>query len=150
MAKYITPALTLTSNSYSATTNPGPTSSPLNISVSDLIDVTEVRSFVTDVTTTGVQLIDASDIASSVAAGTDGGFLYLRNLTEGLTTTADIYIGHGTAGELQGTTTTRLMTLKPGEFSFFGYDLEADLIVDASASVAGALEAMYFVRTGTA
>jgi|TARA_R100001463_G_scaffold74092_2_gene128079 hypothetical protein len=150
MAKYITPALTLTSNSHDATTNPGPTSSPLNISVSDLIDVTEVRSFVIDVSTTNVQLIDASEIASSVAAGTDGGFLYLRNLTEGLATTADIYIGHGTDGALEGTTTTRLMTLKPGEFSFFGYDLEADLIVDASASVVGALEAMYFVRTGTA
>ena len=41
------------------------------------------------------------------------------------------------------------MTLKPGEFSFFAYDLEADLIVDASAAVTGALEAILFVRTGT-
>ena len=41
----------------------------------------------------------------------------------------------------------RLMTLKPGEFAYFGWDLEADIIVDASATVAGALEAYFFVRT---
>jgi hypothetical protein len=42
------------------------------------------------------------------------------------------------------------MTLKPGEFSFFAWDMEADIILDASAAVVGALEAVLFVRTGTA
>ena len=35
MAKYITPTLTITSNKYEASTNPGPTSSPQSISVTD-------------------------------------------------------------------------------------------------------------------
>ena len=37
MAKYITPTLTITSNAYNATTNPGPTTSPLAISVADTL-----------------------------------------------------------------------------------------------------------------
>jgi len=152
MAKKITPTLTITSNKYSASTNPGPTSSPMAISVSHLTDTTEVLAKIVDASETNAKLFDHEDYVgvSAPTLGTDGGFIFLRNLTEGLTTTADIYIGHGTDGALEGTTPTRLMTLKPGEFSFFGYDLEADLIVDASASVVGALEAMYFVRTGTA
>jgi hypothetical protein len=153
MAKYITPSLTITSNAYDATSNPGPTTSPLNVSVSDLLDVTEVRSSVIDSSTTHEVLFDADTIAATATASTDGGFIFLRNLTEGLTTTADIYIGHGSSAALHeggGSESTRLMTLKPGEFSFFAWDMEADIILDASAAVVGALEAVLFVRTGTA
>ena len=153
MARYITPTLTITSNAYGATTNPGPVTSPLAITTTDLLDVTEVVSKIVDASTTHGILFDASEFAAAITAGTEGAFVFLRNLTEGLTTTADVHIGHGASADLAdgaGGEATRLMTLKPGEFSFFAYDLEADLIVDASAAVTGALEAILFVRTGTA
>ena len=150
MAKYINPTLTITSNKYSTGTNSGPTSSPLAISVTDKLDVTEVIAKVVDVSDTNKILFDSSEIATSVA-GTDGAFIYIKNLTEGMTATADVYIGHGTDGALEGATATRLMTLKPGEFSFFSYDFEADLIIDGSNATAidGAVEAILFMRTGT-
>jgi hypothetical protein len=44
----------------------------------------------------------------------------------------------------------RLMTLKPGEFAFFPWDMEQDIHVDASVANDDALEAIVFVRTGTA
>lgn len=157
MAKYITPTLTITSNAYNAASNPGPVSSPLNISVTDLLDVTEVQSKIVDASTTHALLFDASTISSTVTAGTDGSFVFVRNLidsTDTKATQANIYIGYGTStGGLEDggdNETKRLMTLKPGEFSFFSWDLELDLAVDADAAVTGALEAVMFVRTGTA
>ena len=127
MAKYITPTLTITSNKYSASTNPGPTSSPLAISVTDLLDISQVDSNIVTVATTDAVLFTASDYTSGTDAGTDGGFIFLRNLTEGLTTTANIFIGHNPTGdgELEDTGAAdedRLMTLKPGEFAFFPWD----------------------------
>ena len=98
-------------------------------------------------------MFTTSEFASAITAGTEGSFVFLRDLTEGLTTTADIYIGLGSGAALEdggGQEAQRIMTLKPGEFSFFSYDLEANLTVDASAIVTSALEAMIFVRTGTA
>ena len=159
MAKYINPTLTITSNKYSTGANSGPTSSPIAISVTDKLDVTEVIAKVIDVSDTHKVLFDASTIAESVA-GTDGAFIYIKNLTEGMTAadgtanTADVYIGHGATGALEGAGDAdkrRLMTLKPGEFSFFSYDFEADLIIDGSNSTAidGAVEAILFMRTGT-
>jgi len=155
MAKYITPTLTITSNAYGATTNPGPTSSPLSISVSDLLDVTQVDSNIVTVATTDAVLFTATNYTTGTDAGTDGAFVFLRNLTEGMTTTANIYIGHNPTGDGEmedsgAADEDRLMTLKPGEFAFFPWDLEANLHVDASAAVDDALEAIVFVRTGTA
>ena len=151
MAKYITPTLTITSNAYDAATNPGPTSSPQNVSVTDLLDVTEVSTKIVDSSATHSILFNHEDYVSTSAPtiGTDGGFIFLKNLTLGLATTADIYIGHGSSGALEGDTATRLMTLKPGEFAFFGWDMQTDIIVDSSAAISGALEAVLFVRTGT-
>ena len=157
MAKYITPTLTITSNKYSATTNPGPTSSPLNISVTDLLDITQVDQKIVTVATGDANLFDASDYSASVAAGTDGGFVFLRNLTDDttFTTTSNIYISCGTTGdgELEDggdAEAFRLMTLQPGEFAFFPWDMEQDIQVDASVANDDALEAILFVRTGTA
>tara|TARA_R100000700_G_C3143221_1_gene124348 strand:+ start:210 stop:683 length:474 start_codon:yes stop_codon:yes gene_type:complete len=157
MAKYITPTLTITSNKFNATSNPGPTSSPISISVTDLLDVTQVDSNIVTVSTTAKALFTVSNYTADHTAGTDGGFIFLRNLTEGLTTTADIYIGHnpasGVASGLEDSGTAdedRLMTLKPGEFAFFPWDMEGEISVDASAAVDDALEAIIFVRTGTA
>jgi hypothetical protein len=153
MARYITPTLTITSNKFSATSNPGPTSSPINISISDLLDVTQVDSNIVTVSTTGATLLTATNYTSGTTEGTDGAFIFLRNLTEGLATTADIYIGHNvTNPELTSGAgdEDRLMTLKPGEFAFFPWDMEANLNVDASAAADDALEVIVFVRTGTA
>ena len=156
MAKYITPTLTITSNSYSATTNPGPTSSPLNLSVTDLLDVTQVDQKIVTVATTDAALFTASDYTSGTDAGTDGAFVFLRNLTDdGRATTSNIFIGHNATGdgELQDSGAAdedRLMTLKPGEIAFFPWDLEGNLNVDASVAADDALEAIVFVRTGTA
>ena len=157
MAKYITPTLTIVSNKYDATTNPGPTSSPISISVTDLLDVTQVDSNIVTVATDAAPLFTVANYTAGTTAGTDGGFVFLKNLTEGLTTTADIYIGHnptgGTGAELEdsgGADEDRLMTLKPGEFAFFPWDMEGEMTVGASAAVDDALEAILFVRTGTA
>ena len=154
MAKYITPTLTITSNKFNATSNPGPTSSPINISVSDLLDVTQVDSNIVTVATTGDTLLTATNYTSGTTEGEDGAFVFLRNLTEGLTVAPNIFIGHNvTNAELDSAEAgdeDRLMTLKPGEFAFFPWDMEANLNVDASAAADDALEVIVFVRTGTA
>ena len=80
MAKYITPTLTITSNKFNATSNPGPTSSPISISVSDLLDVTQVDSNIVTVSTTAKALFTVSNYTADHTAGTDGGFIFLRNL----------------------------------------------------------------------
>ena len=150
----ITPALTITSKAHGTASDSGPTTQALAVSVTDSLDVTEVRQIVRDVSTTSAILFDADDTTYSDAtsvAGTDGGFIFIRNLTEGMTTTADVYIGFnaggGELGEGDGQQTARLMTLKPGEFSFFAWDLEQDIALDASATVTGAVEAILFLRT---
>ena len=154
MAKKITPTLTITSNKYSASTNPGPTSSPMAISVSHPTDVSQVDSNIVTVATTGDTLLTAANYTSGTTEGTDGAFVFLRNLTEGLTVAPNIFIGHNvTNAELDSAEAgdeDRLMTLKPGEFAFFPWDMEANLNVDASAAADDALEVIVFVRTGTA
>tara|TARA_R110000824_G_scaffold1891_2_gene9289 strand:- start:5342 stop:5806 length:465 start_codon:yes stop_codon:yes gene_type:complete len=154
MAKYITPTLTITSNKYTATTNPGPTSSPLAISVTDLLDISQVDSNIVTVATTGATLLTATNYTTGTTEGTDGAFIFLKNLTFGLTVAPNIFIGHNvTNAELDSAEAgdeDRLMTLKPGEFAFFPWDLEANLNVDASAAADDALEVIVFVRTGTA
>ena len=157
MAKYITPTLTITSNKYTATTNPGPNSSPLAISVTDLLDVTRVDSRIVTLTTTDAVLLNWASYTSGTTAGTDGAFVYLRNLTDqsSFTTSSDVYIAHATTGdgELEeggGGQTFRLMTLKPGEFAWFPWDMEQSIWYDASVANDDALEVIVFVRTGTA
>ena len=161
MAKYITPTLTITSNKYDATTLPGPTSSPLSISVTDSLDVTKVHSEIVDVDDShGATnlLFDASDYGTSMTEGVDGGFVYLRNLLSDNSPEDrlhDIMIG-ATTGELDSDadptspSAVRLMTLKPGEFAFFPWDMTFDLYFDAKETNTSALEAILFVRTGTA
>ena len=148
MSKYIKPTLTITANSHDASSMGGPTTSPIAISVTDDLDVTEVVSKVIDTTTTHGILFENSAYATAITAGSEGAFIFLMNHTS----TADIYIGHGSTNDLADGglgETIRLMTLKPKEFAFFPYDLEHDIIYDASAAVAGGLEAIMFIRTGT-
>jgi len=156
MAKYITPTLVITSNKYDATTNPGPMSSPLAISVTDLLDVTQVDSKIvdTDVSHGATNLLfDASTYAATATESVDGGFVYLRNLlsdNDPVDTLHDIMIGNTTA-ELDGDDISqRMMTLRPGEFCWMPWDMTQDLYFDGKETNTSALEAILFVRTGTA
>ena len=80
MAKYITPTLTLTSNASTASTSPGPLSFALSLSATDTLDVTEVQSKIVDVSGTHAVLWTHTDFASTQTAGTDGAFLYFKNI----------------------------------------------------------------------
>ena len=150
----IKPTLTLKANSSSATTDAGPMSIALSLSATDSLDVTKVGTKILDVKGThgdadgGGVLWDASDYVASLGAGTDGGFLYLKNRHA----TGHIYIGHaaGATALEGGTETARIMTLLPGEFAWMPWDMTADIIFDANGDHDGALESWLFVRTGTA
>ena len=150
----ITPTITLTSNASTAST-PGPLSIALSLSATDALDVTKVETKILDVkadhtasTDAGV-LWDASDYTASGAAGTDGAFVYIKNTSS--TATHEISIGHGSAAHLLGAAnTTRLMTLKGGEFAWIPWDCTADLVYDANGDYSAILETWIFVRSATA
>ena len=82
----ITPTLTLTSNASSASSLPGPLSIALSLSATDSLAVTKVQSKILDVFGAhgsgddGGILWDASDYTSSGEAGTDGAFVYIKNI----------------------------------------------------------------------
>ena len=130
----IKPTLTLTSNSSSATTDAGPLSIALSLSATDSLTVDTVESKIITPTTTVSTLFDGSALdAGSEVAGTNGGFLYMKNTS---TSDYDVYIGieadGASATELQGNADAqRLFTLKQGEFCFFPYDYTMDITVDA-------------------
>ena len=153
MAEYITPTLTITSNEYNAVTNPGPVSSPLNISVTDLLDVTDVASKIVDVTTTLQLLWDASDYFTTNAdTGIDGAYVYFKNLLAENTTADllhDLAIHNTDATALAADHAPRMFTLQPGEWAWMPWDLTQDLYCDAAETNAGALETILFVRSTT-
>jgi len=158
MSKYITTTLSITSNTYTATSNPGPTTSPLAVSVSNLLDVTEVSSKIVDLGTVADPTIhkllwDASDYFTTNADfGVDGGFLYFRNLlSENSTpdTLHDIVIGTLDGDMDTADLATRWFTLQPGEFAWMPWDFTNDIYADPQEINAGALETILFVRTTT-
>jgi hypothetical protein len=146
MSKYITPTLTLVSNASTATTVPGPLSVALSLAATQALHVKAVQSKIATVTAANDQVLwdDAAFIdADNETAGTDGGFVYVKNVHA----SAHIYLGHGVAGALEGVgTAARIMTLLPGEFAFFPWDFTADIIVDASAAAADGVETWVFTR----
>ena len=155
---YIKPKLSFISNSESVTTDPGPSSFALSLATTPTAD-TSGRLTVDNMiqgkyttTTTPVEFLGKSghDLMSQYNAtdiwtpGTDGCFLYLKNMdTSG---TDSIYVGivsncddnastatgtdaplapdtTGQSGLAETTNITlRTMTLKPGEFAFFPWD----------------------------
>ncbi len=150
----ITPTLTLTANASTAST-PGPMSVALSLSATDALDVTKVETKILDVKTDHTASIDAgvlwdaSDYTASGAAGTDGAFVYIKNTSSNAV--HEISIGHGSAAHILGAAnTTRLMTLRGGEFAFFPWDCTADIVYDANVDQSAILESWVFVRTGTA
>ena len=134
---------------YKRQTTPGPLPTSIAIGCTDSLTVDKVEIEIwTSTGTSNEVLIDGSDYVGSGVGGTDGSFIFLKNVTA--SGTDKIYIGHGSDGALQadGSTALRVMTLMPGEFAFFPWDYTADLIVDASAT-AQKLEVWRFNRSAT-
>ena len=154
----IKPTFTLTANDSSATTDPGPLSIALSLSVTDsLTDITKVESKIMDLTVGSEadathRVFDASTYTASAQKSDDGGFVYLRNLLAVETHNHDIFIGHKTGAEdLDGDgETDRLMTLSPGEFAWVPWDMTQDIIADIAETNTNALEAWLFIKTTTA
>ena len=150
----ITAGVTVSSNASTAST-PGPLSFALSLAASDTLDVTKVETKILDVKgdhTASIDagvLWDASDYTASGQAGTYGAFVYIKNTSS--TDGHHITIGHGSAANLStDASTTRLMTLRGGEFAFFPWDCTQDINFDANGDTDNALETWIFVRTGTA
>jgi hypothetical protein len=154
----ITPTLTITANSSSATT-PGPISTAINISATTSLTTDCILAAATMVPpNTGApkKLFDGDALSfagigsgadgdHSDTPGTNGSFLYLKNATASGANL--IYIGTTTQGGSiadmgAGTTaldnaddaSLRLMTLKRDEFVFMPWDFLQDIYVGASAS----------------
>ena len=153
----IKPTLTLTANSSSAATEAGPMSIALSLSATDSLDVTKVETKIVDVkidhsASNGAGVLwDASDYLTpaAAAAGTDGGFVYIKNTSS--TAGHEIMVGTGAAKTLNAAgESQRLMTLRGGEFAFFPWDMALDVIYDANVDQSNILETWLFVRTGTA
>ena len=130
----ITPTLSLTSNSSSASSLPGPLSVALSLSASTPITVDTVEAATITPSTTVSRLFNGSaKDAGSGVAGLNGGLLYLKNTSAA---DHDVYIGieadGASATALEGNADAqRLFTLKQGEFAFFPYDYTMDISVDA-------------------
>ena len=154
MSKYITTTLSITSNAYGAASNPGPTTSPLAISVSDILDVTAVESKIIDMLSTTHEVIwaKADYFTTNADFGVDGGFLYFRNLLEENSTADtkhDIIIGNADEDLDAVDEANRIFTLQPGEFAWMPWDFTMDIVCDPQETNAGALETILFVRTTT-
>ena len=178
MPEYILPTLTITTNVDTATTNPGPSSVALSGSITPadsgrltvdkhatgIATVTTTRAILASDTTFGHYKFDGSAIhgaTTSMDPGTDGGFVYLKNIDS--TTGNNIHLGivapahasndpatpatDGATSSLDGTTqeTLRTMTLLPGEFAFFPWDYTGDIWVE-SAQNSPQLEFMVWDR----
>ena len=144
----ILPKITLTSNSSTETTSPGPLSMELSLSVEKAITVATVKSANMTVSTSAAALFTDALQTEGDTAGTHGSFIYFKNTSPG---DHDIYIGFeasgATAAEIQGAgAATRLGTLKQGEFAFFPYDYAGDIMID-SENAAATLEYFLFSRT---
>jgi hypothetical protein len=153
----ITPTLTINSKASgsSPASKAGPMSFAFQLSATDSLSIAEVKSKIVDVfgdhSTSGYNpLWDASDYTDSGEAGTDGAFVYIKNITAA-GSGRNIMIGAGTLENLSGNgEADRLFTLQPQEFAFFPWDCTQDLHVDANGDTTNALETWVFVRTGTA
>jgi len=141
----IAPTLSITSNASTASSDAGPLSIALSLSATDSLSVDQVAAKIIDVSGTHALLWDASDYAATASAGTDGGFVYLKNVHA----TVNIMIGIANENLSSDDETDRLMTLLPGEFAFLPWDMTQDLYVDANGSGTNGLETWLFIRTNT-
>ena len=172
----IKPTITLTANSSGASSEAGPMSTALSLSLADSLTVDAVSSKIVTVGTTGVELYNGSTMGatgaelvtevarSSTAAGT-GGYLYFSNISTASTTNF-IYIGLGSDATTIGSediaagdqddvysdtdteSAIRLMTLAVGEFAWMPFDYTYNIYVDANAA-GQKLECWHFNRSLT-
>jgi hypothetical protein len=115
MAK-ITSTITITANKSTAVTNPGPLSVALNLTKSDLLDVSgNTYSGTADVTTTHTDsfIYDGSVVGEA--------YIYLNNISD-----STVYVTNADAG----TDANRFMVLKAGEFAFFPWSPAATTVTD--------------------
>jgi len=168
----ITPTLTITANSSSATT-PGPISTAINISATTSLTTDCILAAATmEPPNSGAptKLFDGDALSiagigsgatgdASDVPGTNGSFLYLKNATasganliyvgttlQGASAPANMGAGDGTTAlDAQDDSTFRLFTLKRDEFVFMPWDFMQDIYVGASAA-SQSLEYMLFDR----
>ena len=142
----ITPTITLRSNASTATTNAGPLSVALSLAGTDILTVDNVESQIFDVDTgANVEIVNGSDKDSAFVPGTNGCFIYLKNITA--TGSEKICVGivnEGTSAPAVDNGTDdltrshadshRTFTLMPGEFAFFPFDYCGDIYAQATSN----------------
>lgn len=122
----IKPKLTLTGNSASATTDPGPASIGVNLTAAPAngkVTVTALETFIYQTTTSTVKIWDHANAEV---------YLYIKNQA----TTAsnnDAYIGIAST-DLSANQDARVMTLSAGDFAFLPWAGEHDLWVEGGSA----------------
>ena len=146
----IKPTFSLVSNSSAATRDAGPVSVALSLTSTDSLTVDSLQSKIVVPANSGAptKLLAGEDYGpdGGDTAGTHGGFLYLKNVTasgtsiiyvgtvfQGATDPADMGAGT-TALDNADDATTRIMTLKVGEFAWMPWDYMQDIYVGASSA----------------
>ena len=150
----ITPTLTLTSNASTAGTLPGPLSIALSLSATTPLTVDKVEAATLTFAGAGnhALLFDGAALGGDTeTAGTIGSFVYMKNVGAANNILIGVQADDDTAADIGAanqaddfSATTRLFTLKVGEFAFFPYDYAMDITVDADG--AATLEYFRFDR----
>ena len=137
----ISPKLTITANSSSASTNAGPASIALSLAASP----TDGTSTVTDVST---QIYTTTEAHVSVYTHTDDQkvWIYMKNLETTAGTAQDIYVGENADMTASSGEDNRLFTLSAGDFAFFPMSGRKDLAVEG-ASAGDKLEIWIFKKS---
>lgn len=137
-------ALTISANKSTATTTPGPMSVAISTAATASLTVDKTTTEVTTLayssaSDNAVLLIDGSAYGTTLTGGTNGGYVYMKNVTASGTDL--IYVGVHPPGledfdntNDDATRAHRFMTLKRGEWAFFPFDYTQDISVKASAA----------------
>lgn len=142
----ITPTLSLTANAHTVSSNPGPMSMALALTVSDSLTVDLVeQQLYTIGTGANTVLVDGSEEESAFTPGTNGCFIYVKNaMTTGTETICIGIVNQGTGAPAVDDGTDdltrahadshRTFALKAGEFAFFPFDYCGDIYAQATAA----------------
>jgi hypothetical protein len=170
----IKPTLSITSNASSATTDAGPLSFALSLSVTDSLTVDTVTSEILTLTDSPTQIFDGSALSggtetpSTGAANQVGSHLFIKNSGTAKAAYVGIVSSHNPAGSSDSitgsdtptaphasttghlaeaaNTTLRTFTLRPGEFAFFPWDYAGDIYAECEHSDGTTLEYFLFDR----
>ena len=133
-------AFSISANKSTATTTPGPMSVAISASATNSLTVDKTVSEVmtvayTDATDAAVLLIDGSTYMGTGAAGTDGGYIYIKNTTASGTNLIMIGLHPPGLEDIDDNGDDhRFFTLKKGEWAFFPFDYTQDISVKANAA----------------